>query len=669
VVIMIKGTGLVAMGRARSAGRKRRLRRGVAVVLGLTLLGLTVAAVLGSLQQAAIVRTTTADSVRTDQYQRAAFLSARLSGLVQGSLHEPDGEERLLIAPVTAELISAVQVLTTDDPKEAPLNRSLAVRLVGMRPMIDRFLSLLDRGDTEHADVVLEQQIEPVAAGVMRSLLSEQARQFVASAANQERARRDSQTLVLGTVLICMLGVAVLGVLGWSTRSHRRLIERMAAHDSLTGLCNRAAFHACAELALDQVRSDGYRPTLLMLDLDGFKDVNDGLGHHIGDLLLVEVAHRLRRAVRGQDTVARLGGDEFAVLLVDAEPEIGEQAADRITQALTAPFLIEGVTLDIEVSIGIATAEPGQDVATVLRHADTAMYTAKEHRLGNARFDPARTHDTAARLTMLGDLRRALDHHGEIVLHYQPKISVDTGEMIGAEALARWQHPTKGLVPPNQFVPILERTSLIHRFTDHVLSLALAQARAWLDAGYRVPVAVNVSTRSLLDLTFPDTVARALAQAGIPGDMLCIEITENTVMADPQRAIAVLRRIRQLGTKTAIDDFGTGYSSMAYLRILPLDEIKIDRSFVTDMATDRSNYVLVESAVDLGHNLGLAVVAEGVEDEPAAAALDRLGCDIAQGYHFDRPLSPADFAQRLAEGRGPRVAEALGARPWRFTTR
>jgi EAL domain-containing protein (putative c-di-GMP-specific phosphodiesterase class I) len=284
-----------------------------------------------------------------------------------------------------------------------------------------------------------------------------------------------------------------------------------------------------------------------------------------------------------------------------------------------------------------------------MRFADIAMYTAKEHRLGWTRFDPGQAHETASRLTLLGDLRRALDTEDEIRLHFQPKVSVSSGAVIGAEALARWQHPTRGLVGPADFIPVLEGTSLIHRFTTRVLHLALAQTRQWLDDGHRVPVAINVSTRSLLDATFPDQVADALRAAGVPGDLLCIEITENTVMADPDRAIDVLRRIRALGVTTAIDDFGTGYSSMAYLKILPVDEIKVDRSFVRDMAVDHSNRVLVGSTVDLGHNLGLLVVAEGVEDGPTVTALQDLGCDVAQGYHYAKPLSADDFTAFLAD--------------------
>jgi diguanylate cyclase (GGDEF)-like protein len=617
-------------------------------VLAVTLLVLTSAAMLGSWRQAQIASGMAAVSSRADAYQRVAYLATWEMGLLQESLREPDGEERAEVAKVGAEFVAALEAMAATNDEHWEINRDLVLRRRALQPTIDEYLGLLSAGDTEGANEVLETRIEPVTEVVIETLLDEQDEHVAEAAAGMVRAERDSRLMQLGTVLAFLLGMLVLGVLGWSGRAHRRLIERMAAHDALTGLRNRAAFHACVEAALAAVRPGGSEPTVMVLDLDGFKDVNDSLGHHVGDLLLVQVSERLRRSVRAEETVARLGGDEFAVLLVDAPPSTGESAAERIIQAINSPFVVDGIVLDIEVSIGIATAASGEDVAAVMRHADTAMYAAKEHRLGHTRFDPERVNDTAARVTMLGDLRRALDTEGEIQLHYQPKVSVQTGELVGAEALARWQHPTRGPVGPVEFIPVLESTSLIHRFTAKVLDLALAQTRVWLDAGYRVPVAINASTRSLLDTTFPDTVAQALRTFGVPGEMLCIEITENTVMADPDRAIDVLGRIRALGVKTAIDDFGTGYSSMAYLKILPVDEIKVDRSFVRDMATDRSNYVLVESAVDLGHNLGLAVVAEGVENEPIVAALHELGCDIAQGYHFAKPLPVADFTELLA---------------------
>jgi diguanylate cyclase (GGDEF)-like protein len=626
----------------------KRLRRWVAVALAGTLLALTTAAMLGSWRQAQIASAMAADSTRTDKYQQATYLTSIEFGLLQGMLREPTGEERDELAETSEQVIAALTALAAPDGEDGGAIREVLEHRLALQPVIDKYTALLDIGESVDAQHTLEQQIEPQMEEILEPLLEAQEAHVSAYTKDLARAEHDSRMLQLGTILIFVLGMVVLGVLSWSSRSHRRQIEQMAAHDSLTGLRNRAAFQACADAAFAEARSSGRQPTVLVLDLDGFKDVNDSLGHHHGDLLLIEVAQRLHSSIRVNDIVARLGGDEFAVLLSDvADPSIGERAADRIIQAINSPFVVDGVILDIEVSIGIATATPGDDVATVMRHADTAMYAAKEHRLGHARFDPSQANETAARLTLLGDLRRALDSDSELTLHYQPKVAVDTGQLLGAEALARWQHPTRGPISPGEFVPVLESTSLIHRFTAHVLDMALAQTREWLDAGHRVPVAVNVSTRCLLDATFADTVTNALRNANVPGDMLCIEITENTVMADPERAIEVLRQVRLLGVKTAIDDFGTGYSSMAYLKILPVDEIKVDRSFVRDMATDRSNYVLVESAVDLGHNLGLTVVAEGVEDEPVVAALNDVGCDIAQGYHYARPMPPAHFAEFL----------------------
>ena len=630
--------------------RRRPVQRWMAGVLAATLTVLTVAAVLGSWRQAAIVAAVAAESTRTDGYQEAVYLATLEESLLQAALREPDGEERGDIAGAGRRTLTALRALTAADAAQAARNGALAARQQSLGPAIERYLAKLDSGDEKGAHEILEDDIEPAADRIRNELLAEESRQVQAYLNGLDRAERDSALLRVGTLLIFLLGLVVLGAVGWSNRAHRRVVERMAAHDGLTGLPNRAAFHAAAHRAL-AASGTGGRVTALMLDLDGFKEVNDNLGHHAGDLLLIEVGRRLRDSVRGGDLIARLGGDEFAVLLVDDEPSVGENAAARISETFNDPFVVDGITLDIEASIGIVTAGPDDDTAAMMRFADIAMYTAKEHRLGYTRFNPGQAHDTANRLTLLGDLRRALDTDDEIRLHFQPKISVRSGAVIGAEALARWEHPTRGQVGPAEFIPVLEGTSLIHRFTTRVLHLALAQTRQWLDNGHRVPVAINVSTRSLLDVTFPDQVADALTAAGVPGELLCIEITENTVMADPDRAIDVLRRIRALGVTTAIDDFGTGYSSMAYLKILPVDEIKVDRSFVRDMAIDHGNRVLVESTVDLGHNLGLVVVAEGVEDGPTVTALQDLGCDVAQGYHYARPLPAADFIAFLAHRR------------------
>jgi predicted signal transduction protein with EAL and GGDEF domain len=348
--------------------------------------------------------------------------------------------------------------------------------------------------------------------------------------------------------------------------------------------------------------------------------------------------------VHDDDVVARLGGDEFAFLLRDIDPAVGEDTAERIASVLERPFVVHEITLDVEASVGITTALPGQDVTDVVRDADVAMYVAKENQFGYSRFEEHAADGAATRVNLMGSLRHALDA-GEIVLHYQPKIDVSTGRIIGAEALARWEHPTRGLLPPYEFVPVLERTSLVHPFNSFVLAHALRQAREWMDTLYPIPVAVNVTARCLLDPGFPEEVAQNLLAAGVPGELLCIEITEGTIVANPESTIDVLRRVRALGVRTSIDDFGTGYASMANLKILPVDEVKVDRSFVHDMAMGGTDEVMVGSAIMLGHNLGLTVVAEGVEDRATLDALEALGCDVAQGFYFAQALEPIEFSR------------------------
>jgi diguanylate cyclase (GGDEF)-like protein len=430
--------------------------------------------------------------------------------------------------------------------------------------------------------------------------------------------------------------VLTLAVFARSGRRHRRQIDALASTDPLTGLPNRAAF---TKRVRDRL-SAGTPATVLIVNLDGFRDVNDQLGHEIGDRLLNAAGQRIAATAGASDTVARLGCDEFAVLLA---PHASSAMADWLTRTLQQPYSLGELTVDLEVSIGAATSRADDDAATLLNHADLAMHTAKSRRLGFREFDADHVHDTAARLRLLGDLRRALDSTAQLTLHYQPKIDLATGAIAGVEALARWQHPDRGPVSPAEFVLVLESTSLIHAFTDQILSIALGQARAWRTAGHPIRVAVNVSTRTLLDPGFIDRLVGLLTTHEVPGDQLCIEITEYTMMADPDTAISTLHRIRALGVRISIDDYGTGYSSMAYLKSLPVDELKIDRAFVTDMTSDPA---LVVSTIELGHNLGLTVTAEGVEDDATRAALVAAGCDLAQGYLFARP-EPAHHISQL----------------------
>jgi diguanylate cyclase (GGDEF)-like protein len=443
------------------------------------------------------------------------------------------------------------------------------------------------------------------------------------------------------------------------TQQFEETLAHQALHDDLTGLANRRLLREDAGHALARSGREATRVAVLLIDLDGFKEINDTLGHGVGDRLLQQVGERLADTVRGADSVARLGGDEFAVLAVGLQPvDEPDHLAARLQQALHLPFHVEGLTLDVEASIGVAVApEHGKDIDTLLRCADVAMYAAKADRAGVAVYAPRFDEHTPQRLAMLGELRRALEGQEQLVLHYQPKVSLDEDGLVGVEALLRWHHPTRGLVAPGDFLPTAEGAGLIHDLTRYVLAAALRQSAVWQGQGQPIPVSVNVSTRCLLDLSLPDRVAELLSLHGVPADLLVLEITETTIMADPGRALTVLQRLSEQGIHISIDDFGTGYSSMSYLRRLPVDEIKIDRTFVSDLAGHEYDPALVRTMVDLGHSLGLNVVAEGVEDTQTLTRLSALGCDVAQGYLTGRPM-PAEQLTSLL--RGPRSRQRAG---------
>ena len=459
----------------------------------------------------------------------------------------------------------------------------------------------------------------------------------------------DGAALLAGVLLIVAAGIAL-------NRSRRRLQaqselnRQQALYDDLTGLPNRTLFQDRLAQALSAAARTGDAVAVLLVDLDRFKAVNDTLGHHHGDLLLQQIAARITQMVRGGDLVARLGGDEFAVLLVATSGHDAVTAAQALTEALRGAFQLGDVLLDVEASIGIALAGPGTDGATTLRHADVAMYEAKHQHLPYALYQAERDDNTVARLELLGDLRRAIAA-GELTLDYQPKVDAATGAVHGVEALARWNHPTRGLVMPEDFLHAIESTALNRPFVDEVLRMALAQARKWMDRGWAIPVSVNISPRSLHDLSFPGQVRHQLEANGVPATLLILELTEGAIMTDPGRALVALETLSAMGIRLSIDDFGTGYSSMAYLKDLPVRELKIDRSFVMEMHRNPGDRVIVRSAIELGHNLGLSVVAEGVEDAEAQAALAAMGCDVVQGYHVHRPSSAADLDPWLADQR------------------
>ena len=432
------------------------------------------------------------------------------------------------------------------------------------------------------------------------------------------------------------------------------LTRHQALHDALTGLPNRLLLRDQAELEIAVARVSGECVGMLLLDLDRFKEINDTLGHHQGDALLRGVALRLASAARGVDSVVRLGGDEFAVLLPHLPgPQAAMDVAERMLESLREPFALDELVLEVDASIGVAVAIHGDDVDTLLQHADVAMYVAKETHAGAILYAPELDSNSPRRLMLLADLRRAIEQR-DLVLNYQPKVELATGEVHGVEALVRWNHPTLGVIAPAEFVPLAEGTALIHPLTTFVLETALGQQRAWSDHGYDLTMAINVSARSLLDLGFPHHVATLLAAHGVAPSRLVLEITESTLMTDPARAQRILHELDALGVRISIDDFGTGYSSLSRLKEMPVHELKIDRAFVTTMESIHSDAVIVRSTIDLARNLGLSVVAEGVEDGAVLAELGNLGCDSVQGFHLSHPVSAGELLAWLETQQGER---------------
>ena len=464
-----------------------------------------------------------------------------------------------------------------------------------------------------------------------------------------------------GGLLVALVGVGFL--------VRRRLLRREheALHDPLTGLGNRTLLlEAGRTLSTDgRGRSETSGPqALLLLDLDGFKTVNDTLGHAVGDQLLVEVAETLRARVRQQDVVARLGGDEFAVLLRDLpDTATAVSAARSISVALHRPFVVDNVALEVGVSIGVSVApEHGSDLAQLLRCADVAMYQAKRDGGGVRLYDEATDPHDAQQLGLLSQLRAAIDD-GDMRLHYQPKLALREGRTVGFEALVRWQHPELGLLPPAAFLPMVERTALMRPLTAWVLREAIGSCAGWRRQGWDIDIAVNIAPATLLDPDLPATLVRMLADAGLPGHALELEITETAVMVDPVLAADTLRRLQAIGVTVSIDDFGAGYTSLSYLKSLPVRSLKIDRGFVTHLLDDTKDEAVARSVVSLGHDLGLSVVAEGVETADVRQRLLELGCDEIQGFLLARPMPGGEVSDwLLAQGRadGPlRPAQAV----------
>ncbi len=453
---------------------------------------------------------------------------------------------------------------------------------------------------------------------------------------------------VAGLIVFAIVLVVFQYLVGELLTSQRRgeELQIMATTDELTGLANRKEFGDQIDAAIAETSDSPRSFGVMLIDLDHFKDINDTLGHQYGDDLLADLSPRLAQRVGEGGLVARLGGDEFAVLPAVRTDNMSSLTAiaEDVLACIREPVAFDDITLQVDGSIGIVRyPADGQDAQTLLRRADIAMYAAKEEREGHRFYQLGQDHHSVSRLSMVGDFRRALESDDQIVVHFHPIIDIARGKVHGAEALVRWQHPDLGLLQPAAFLDIVEQTGLIGAMTSAVLNRAIAECAGWHAAGRDLIVSVNLSIRNLHDPLLSSQIGQLLQLFQLPPQSLKLEITESMILSDPQRALKTVQSLSDLGCRFAVDDFGTGHSSLANLRRLPVHELKIDRSFVTPMLTDESDAVIVRSTIELGHALGLQVIAEGVEDASTLARLEQIGCDRAQGHFFSKPIPPNDF--------------------------
>jgi len=587
--------------------------------------------------------------------------------VIEATMHELDAlqwqalAEREISGTLLARLsrldrrtVEAFGLLARVDQQDRDAQR-VEDDLRGYRALLGVQLELLAAGRRPEVIDYYDARLDSALAALQASLAR-------VSADEREEVQLARRRADAGTAASLGLGATLLALLAWRFEVSRRRAararerelealaeerERDAQHDPLTGLPNRRQFVGAlaAQVAGEE------RGAVLLLDLDGFKELNDTLGHGAGDELLRQVGQRLAGEIGPPALVARLGGDEFAVLLPGAGHDAGIAVAQEVLAAVACPFTVESLPLHLEASVGLA-AFPGDGTSAgaIMRHADVAMYEAKGARTGVERYDPARDRHSRDRLTLLGDLRRAIEAD-ELVLHFQPKIDLRTGAVEGVEALVRWQHPQRGMVPPGAFLPLAEQTSLMRPLTLWVLDRALEQAADWEDGGAPVSIAVNLAAPNLLDRDVAPDVARALARRGVAPERLTLEITEGVIMADSGRAEEALEAISELGVRVSLDDFGTGHSSLARLKRLRFHELKIDRSFVLGMNAHRADRAIVRSTIDLARSLDLRVVGEGVEHPDAARDLRAYGCHLAQGFGICRPLPAPELTAWLAARR------------------
>jgi diguanylate cyclase (GGDEF)-like protein len=626
--------------------------------LVLVMFGVSTFAVWTSQATSAAARRADLASTLADSYAQAAAAVAAEESLERKYRLEPGPAVRARYDAATGQLLGALALVARNGNQ---VDRARVTAVLGEHRVylaaISRMFTMVDKGDNPAALRIDAAEVDPHFNSIQQTVDTAADAHHQESVAQLSHLRRLETATSRLTPLVFLLGLLLAGLLISITRVHRRLLDRErsraqhdSTHDALTGLPNRALMYDRLDQVLREASRAGTTAGLLLIDLDRFKEINDTFGHRYGDALLTQIGPRLRLALPQADSVARLGGDEFVILF----PDIGDlhaamAVAAQLREAMEKPFIVEGVALDVEASVGVVlSGEHGTDPETLLQRADIAMYVAKVQNLGVFAYDPAIDGHTPAKLALLGELRRALNL-GQLVLHYQPKVSTTTAEVVGAEALVRWQHDDRGMIFPDTFIPLAEHTGLIGPLTTYVLGAALTQARVWMDAGRPLMVSVNLSARNLLDERLPQEVADLLATHGVPAERLLLEVTESALTTEPDRARRLLEALAALGVRLSIDDFGAGYTSLGQLKNLPVAELKIDKSFIMNMRNDPSDALIVHSIVELGHNLGLTIVAEGVESAAVLTDLTAFGCDIAQGDYVSRPVPAAVFDSWRAE--------------------
>jgi diguanylate cyclase (GGDEF)-like protein len=638
----------------------------VAVVLVLTGFAATAAVVVAragvEAQESATVRELSGAA------QRALVLDEEAIDVV---LATPDARSQQAYAAAAAITQAALLELGQIYPagRTGPFERAME-RYATYTEAVPRLFVVAER-DPSQADAFENDVVDPAFDDVLTFVEGEADRHWRLTSDALEALGRWQRRLLPATALVFGLGLGPLAAFVRVLRGHQRKIvmqgeenRYLALHDPLTGLPNRTLLRERTDVAIGGSSPVRRAVALLLIDLDRFKEVNDTLGHHYGDLVLQAVAARLTAVTGPNDTVARLGGDEFALLLPEVDDVDSAVATAAVVRAAIEQSIeADGVWLDVEASVGVVLAGVhGNDVETLMQHADIAMYVAKEHGLGVCVYDADFDENSIERLRMLGELRRAIDAR-ELVLHYQPMMALADNSLAGVEALVRWNHPLRGLVPPDSFIPLAERTGLIRPLTRYVIDEALAQCRRWRDSGLSITVSVNISARNLHDERFVTDTLELLDKWRMPASCLELELTESAIMVDPDRARATLARLAGLGFALAIDDFGAGYTSLGHLEDLQVHKLKIDRSFVGRMTTNATSALIVRSLVDLGQQLGLGIVAEGVEDEQTWVLLAAMGCDVAQGYLMTRPLPAAELLDWLGSRRAAPQPGAVATVP------